>query len=384
MKQVYFATRVRGFFKHLFDTPKLGHKFIYSNSKYYEVNGGKRKLLSRVAKMRVFDLLGLIQVISSKNKNCDIYGSSNRFLNVDKPYFIYLENPTALFHYNLERGKGKIGKKKLQQLLNTDTLKAVICMSNACYSTFEKLCGEFKGEKKLIYPYVPRNQKATYKQIHERCFKKEFNLLFVAQGSAFISKGALEIIETFKTLRKQGMIDVNLTILTTVNEIDSKLIQEIKSINGITLLDFKLTYEEMEDLYINSSVLLHPTNQDSFALVVLEGMKAALPIIATKLYAIPEMVKEGQNGFLIEPKYWFFDEENIPNPSVWNNRKKTIFSKDIDKATVQFLIEKICFLYEEREVLERMSLESLRIANSSPFDEDTITSQWNDTISQLG
>lgn len=62
---------------------------------------------------------------------------------------------------------------------------------------------------------------------------------------------------------------------------------------------------------MNSTLLLHPTSDDSNSLTVLEAMKAGLPIISTKLYAIPEMVKDGVNGFLTEPKYAFFDNNNL-------------------------------------------------------------------------
>lgn len=383
MKRVYFATRIRGFFHHLFTNPNLRYKFLSSDAQFYEVNGWKRSILSKISKLKIFDTLGLIQVITTKGKNCDIYGSSNRFLNTDKPYFIYLENPTALYHYQLSRGKSKIGKSKLGYLLKNDNLKAIICMSNACLSTFEELCGDYGGKKKLIYPYIPTNKKVSNEIIHSRCFKDEFNLLFIAQGNAFISKGALEIIEAFKRTRERKGENIHLTMVTSINEVDSLLIQEIKTIEGITLIDFNLNFEQMENLYVNSTLLLHPTSHDSFALVVLEAMKAGLPVIATKLYAIPEMVKEGENGFLTDPKYWFFDKNNIPNPSVWNNRENTIFSNKISEELVEFLIEKISILYTNRELLEQMSIKSLNTANSAPFDEVTVTSQWNEVLAYL-
>jgi hypothetical protein len=41
----------------------------------------------------------------------------------------------------------------------------------------------------------------------------------------------------------------------------------------------------------------------------LEGIKAALHIVTTSLYAIPEMVEDSINGYITELKYYFFAKE---------------------------------------------------------------------------
>ena len=134
---------------------------------------------------------------------------------------------------------------------------------------------------------------------------------------------------------------------------------------------------------MNSTLLLHPTSDDSNSLTVLEAMKAGLPIISTKLYAIPEMVKDGVNGFLTEPKYAFFDNNNLPNPQVWDNRKKTIYSTKLDENIINFICSKVELLLLDRELLLKMSLNSLRLANTPPFDESTIISEWNKILEEI-
>lgn len=36
--------------------------------------------------------------------------------------------------------------------------------------------------------------------------------------------------------------------------------------------------------------------------MILEAMASGLPIVATKTRGLPEIVKDGENGFLVEPK----------------------------------------------------------------------------------
>lgn len=384
MEIVYFATRVRGFFKHLFSHGKLEFEFIGNNNGFYEVNSRKRKLISLLARNPLFDWLGVIQVIKCKDNSCTINGSFNRFLNSDKPYFIYLENPTALFHYRLKRNKW-LGKKKVTKYLNDSNLKGIICMSYACYDTFDSVCGKWQGpedKKIVIYPFVPQNCHVTDKVISERSKRDEINLLFIAQGIRFKSKGGLEVLESFKKLYSNNK-NIGLTIVTSIKDLDKKTLKLIKDCPNLNLLDFNLTYQKLEELYAKSTLLLQPTSDDSFGMTILEGMKAGLPVIATNLYAIPEMVKDGLNGYLTNPHWWFFDKNNIPNPKVWNHRKQTIYSGEIDNNITNFIYEKVNFLIENREVLYRMSLSSYKIANSAPFDEDSIINSWNNILKSI-
>lgn len=384
-KKVFFATRARGFFKHLFANENIEYEFINKNG-FYELNGRKRKMIYNIAKSKLFDQLGVIQVIKVKNKDGDINGSFNRFLDSDKPYFIYVENPTALYHYSLERKKSIIGKRIISKKLGgKEQLKAIICMSQACYNTFDEVCGEWQGKeelKQVIYPLVPKNVHVNESKIKEKAQNSEINLLFIAQGGRFVSKGGLEVIKAYENLREEGR-NVNLTLVTSIKEIDVEILKIITSNKQIKLLDFNLSYNELEKLYANSTLLLHPTSDDSFGLTILEGMKAGLPIISTHLYAISEMVLDGVNGYLTEPKWWFFDENNLPNPEVWNNRGETIQSTVTDDRIVSFLKEKISYLDENRDLLCKMALNSLKIANSKPFDEETIIESWNRLLKDI-
>ena len=59
--------------------------------------------------------------------------------------------------------------------------------------------------------------------------------------------------------------------------------------------------EELGPYYQEASVFCLPTYLEPFGIVFIEAMTAHLPIVATRVGAIPDFVEEGRNGFLVEP-----------------------------------------------------------------------------------
>ncbi|MEN8182351.1 MAG: glycosyltransferase family 4 protein [Myxococcota bacterium] len=53
--------------------------------------------------------------------------------------------------------------------------------------------------------------------------------------------------------------------------------------------------------YREAQLLLFPSREEGFPFAVLEAMALGLPVVATKVGAIPEMVEEGRGGFLCPP-----------------------------------------------------------------------------------
>lgn len=385
MKKIYFATRVRGFFVHLFAEPSINAEISYSKNSIYELNNKKEKIIRILAKLSIFDMLGVIKTVKVKNMDCDIYGSFNRFLNVDKPYFVYVENPTALYHYRLNRVKSFLGFKKVCKKVNDYNLKYIICMSQACKKTFEKLCCKVENPLKLIqiYPLVPENIYINENIIRNRSYDDKIKLLYIAQGIRFFSKGGLEVLHAYKRLKEDGNMNISLTVVTSKKDVSTEILSQIESIDGVTLLDFKLSYEEMQKLYASHNIFLMPSSDDSFNLTVLEAIKSGLPVLGSNLYAIPEMVEDAYNGYLTEPAYYFFDKNCMPNPLVWNRRKQTIYSGQCNENVSTFLYEKIKYMINNRDVLCNMSINSLYRASSKPFSKAYIIEQWNNILYNL-
>ena len=379
MKRIRIVGQVRGFFKHLINA--TNNSIVFSGtSATYEIASNKKNLIAKLLRTKLVGFWGIFKVNSTTNIDCDTdyYLSFNRFLNTDKPYFIYLENPTALCNYSLTCLESPFVKKKLRKCIMDDNLKKIICMSKACESTLEQVLGIQIPKEKVcqIYPYVPDNREITDEFLRNKSRESTLRLLYIAQGIRFKSKGGLEVIEAFRELKKN--IDVSLTIITNIEQLEEQE-KEICTQLGISLIEFKLPYNELVKVYSKHHILLQPSSDDSFGLTVLEALKSGLPIIASNMYAFKEMVEDEKNGFLVEPAFYFFLQNDLPNPKVWNRRETTIYSGEINKRLVQDMISSIKVLYSDIEILYAFSQESLRKSNST-FNNEIIINKWKSLV----
>lgn len=375
MKRIFVATKVRGFLSALFDHPFSSMKFTYNKERIYETNSKLKLIIAKLVRSKIADQFGVIQRIKVEPHNHDIIFSFNRFIKTNNKYLIYLENPLALIHYSTNRNKTLIGKLKLKRFIRDDNLKAIVCLSRACYDTIRNFYDIPKAVKiEQIYPLIPGNPLTSEESIRNKCRRDDIYCLYIS--SNFNLKGGKDILTCFERIKALGINNIKLRIISQIRTVDESSRRAIENNRNIELYDFVLNKEELNNLYNESSILLNPSRQDSFSMVALEAIKSGNAVLTTDLYALPEMVIENYNGFLTTPKYRFFQYDNMPNLSVWNNRQETIYSDYIDDNIVGFLLDRITYLHGNRNELERLALNSFSLSNGAKFNQDVISKQW--------
>ncbi len=68
----------------------------------------------------------------------------------------------------------------------------------------------------------------------------------------------------------------------------------------VRLYPYATSQRILAQYYQASDVFLHSTHSDNFPSVILESLSCGTPVIATNVGGIPEQVKDGENGFLVE------------------------------------------------------------------------------------
>jgi glycosyltransferase involved in cell wall biosynthesis len=117
--------------------------------------------------------------------------------------------------------------------------------------------------------------------------KTRYNILFV--GGDFKRKGGEDVLEVFLTAFSE-LAELHLVTYTPV---------ECQHPHVHIHRDIKAYSPEWLNLYSQADVFVMPTYADAFGIVFLEAMAAGLPVIASQLSPIYEIVSDGETGFLV-------------------------------------------------------------------------------------
>lgn len=140
-------------------------------------------------------------------------------------------------------------------------------------------------------------------------FKKAENknevshLLFLS--NLIESKGVIVLLDALKILKDKGYVFICNFVGGETKEIDAKRFGEEVEKRGLKDIAVYLGRkygDEKEAAFESADIFVLPTYNDCFPLVLLEAMQHRLPCITTKEGCIPDMVKDGENGFLAERK----------------------------------------------------------------------------------
>ena len=81
----------------------------------------------------------------------------------------------------------------------------------------------------------------------------------------------------------------------------TNLIEKLKLADWIQFDNSTTDYDTLRLYYQTATLFVFPTRDDSLGVVVLEALHSGLPVIATTVGGIPEMIQNGVNGILVEP-----------------------------------------------------------------------------------
>jgi N-acetyl-alpha-D-glucosaminyl L-malate synthase BshA len=113
--------------------------------------------------------------------------------------------------------------------------------------------------------------------------------------------------------------------------------------------------ENVEELIGISDLLLLPSENESFGLVALEAMACEVPVVASRVGGLPEVLTDGVEGFLVEPR----DVDKMAERSLailaHDSFRNEMGRRAREKAHAHFCSTKIIASYEDyyRKILDR-------------------------------
>jgi glycosyltransferase involved in cell wall biosynthesis len=240
------------------------------------------------------------------------------------PFIVDLDSPYALTGYNLRAMP--LYRRLLERALGDQRCVEIRCMSKACRETVRVLFGDrIYGKAGVHYPCLHGPRRAgDVAPTSSHC-----RFLFVA--TQFEIKGGAALLSAFQRVRRQ----VPTARLDIVSHVPVTLRDVIARCSGVTVHEAAFTREEIRDRFLRQSdVLVHPTYVDSFPMIVLEALSEGVAVIATDVYAIREMVRDGVNGALLQPPLSIWDG-CMPSPHYYKLANLLEVIRRTDTATFE-------------------------------------------------
>jgi len=158
--------------------------------------------------------------------------------------------------------------------------------------------GDFENRIFLMYPIVESLD------VNPRERKKSQNSAagILCVGNIRRNKGQMHLLQAKEYINH----DFEITFVGLVKEKEymDRLQEYIlaKGMAGRVRFTGFLTGQELSKEYEKADIFVSPTLKEGFGLTVLEAMSYGLPVIASNVGAIPELVEDGVNGLLVEPE----------------------------------------------------------------------------------
>lgn len=146
----------------------------------------------------------------------------------------------------------------------------------------------FDPSKILITPLC--NEKKVVLRGGIKRYPEQFTILCV--GGNFYRKGIVYLLGAWKMLGLSG------AKLIIKGEIPPEF-NDLTVVPSVEIVKEHLSEKELEDLYNRATLLVLPSIDDGFGMVVVEAMSVGLPVIITENVGAADIIKNGEEGFVV-------------------------------------------------------------------------------------
>jgi glycosyltransferase involved in cell wall biosynthesis len=203
------------------------------------------------------------------------------------------ENDQSLGQYfsNYIKFEGFVKRKIVSfssDLVNSEKCKAVIVWSNWAKKGYIR-----DGVDQSKINVIPPTFTTT---TNKRTEHSSRNLLYI--GRDYYRKGGDVVLKVFENLKK-SFEDVHLTFVGRIEDLAA--LEKVERDKNISHFDHVSGSELHKRIFPMSDIFILPTTAEAYGMSVLEAMSNGIPVVASDISAIPEVVEDGVDGYLADP-----------------------------------------------------------------------------------
>jgi glycosyltransferase involved in cell wall biosynthesis len=314
--------------------------------KYEKILRSSKEKVSFLHKLKVKVWLKYIEkrppIIKISPHGCDLIRSTNNIMNSGKtPWVMDIEHIEGIFGMDCRNIKKKWYFNRVKKVLTSKYCKKLMPHTNASrLSILNAGLWELEPKMEVVFPgkrAVPN-------------FKKKHNkipiILWV--GRRFWEKGGDTVLKVFDKI--DGKAKFKMVVKGPVPE-------EIKKkYEGKKNIEFSDTEEYVSsnwrELYKKADIVLYPTNLDSLGNALFDAMNHKAAIVTNDIFASPEIVEDGVNGFVVSHPMKWHDENFQPlyPPGEYIEKLKTFH----DEKYLSELAKKVMILIKNPLLRKKM------------------------------
>ncbi len=344
---VFFNPGVHPQFAEIFNYPPKGVKYHYSLPKGDHNSAFTRKRRVAIVQIHKFGLPRMALIPNAGEY--DLIHSTRGILPMNnKPWIVDVESGAAFAGLNWNNLKNPLMQKIIIKMLSSKNCKKILLQSNvAKKSLVENIdCSKFMHKIETLYL-------AWHTTKLKRKPSDTVRISFIGRG--FYEKGGNDLQEAFKILNEKYPGKLKLKYKGIVPEKEKLNLPNVQYLENIPNPG-----KFYEIIFGDCDIYVQPTTVDSYGVSILEAMSTGLPIVCTDDFTLPELVKDGHNGFLVKsPINWYDYRFNLEK-----------YVEDVKKPhpeTVKELVDKISMLIENPQLRKKMGQNSFKMVAVGKF-----------------
>jgi glycosyltransferase involved in cell wall biosynthesis len=238
---------------------------------------------------------------------------------------------------------------KIKQWLDKKTVNMtnhVIVVSNAGKEILKKIEGIKEEKINVIYNGIDISK---FSSNHRTQIRKQLgidnNIVLTFTATFHPSKGHKYLLESVGMLKKNypnvvllligdGVLRSNLGALTKQLNIE----------DNVRFLGYRT---DIPDILSATDIYVHSSVEEGFGIAIIEAMAVGLPVVATNVGGIPEIITNGENGILVPPENPHALAEAIIDLIEHTEQRKILAEKGRQHVTANFTDEIMVKKYME-------------------------------------